>query len=747
MIFTKISLLIFKQATGYILMVTENKSLDQFGLQSDEALSLTQTSITKNNDVSVPEKLVIGIAIANLNAEIETLNPEFILISETLAEDILNRPLQDFIPEHLREEMQQSLSSEQPWQREFVNYTQAGEMFWEKATLSMLYNHLGTVQQYSLTREDISDSKSIADKMLVLEQSLNDSLNEIYIFDAHNFYFLEVNQQACDNLGYNVEEFEELTPFDISPLVNQDEFKRLTQPLLENEQQKIIFTSLHYRKDGSIYPVEVHLQKISAETLCVFIAIVQDITERKEAEANLKKAKEKAEQSNQAKTQFLASMSHELRTPLNAILGFSQMMTSESNLTPQQRKNLQIINSSGAHLLTLINEVLDISKIEAGKVTLNVVDFDLVELLDEIPALFKEKCLNKNLQFNLKRQLENVSCIQADKTKLRQILINLIGNAIKFTHQGSITLRCYSKMVSENKVQLTFEVIDTGEGIEKKALAQVFDKFTQSESGKHAEEGTGLGLSISQRFVKLMGGEISLNSVVNQGTTFRFTIEVGNIKKNSCQKVIGIVPQQTLHKILIITPVKKNRPLLIALRTPLKFELREVDTIQKAIGLLHGWQPDLIFIDLNILEKQDFQTTQFLKAFHQDETLLIALTNSLFILQQKQHYFDGFLDSPFKNEALFDLLQQHLSLEFIYAEDDVVEIPETSNTSELTQEKLAHISSEIKTQLADAVQIVDVVSIEMLISKIAQQDSSLAELIQTQIDNFEYESLSLLLRA
>lgn len=729
-------------------MSVKTNFFEQHGLQPENFLNLTQV-LQQIQNLSLTEKQFLqGIAITNLEGNIEYVSPQFLLLSESSPEYTLNQSLYDYIPENLHAEMQQTLSSGQSWQQEFANYTKEDEMFWEKATISMIYNQQGNVEHYVLILEDITESKGIADKTFVLEQILNDSLNEVYIFDAESLYFLEANQKACHNSGYSMEELDELTPFDILPLVNQDKFESIIQPLHEDNEQKIVFTTIQYRKDGSFYPIEMHLQLINTSSFAVFVAIVEDITERKEAEANLKKAKEKAEKASQSKSLFLANMSHELRTPLNAILGFSQIMETQDNLTEQQRKHLQIINSSGEHLLSLINEVLDLSKIEAGQITLNLLDFSFLQLANELQQLFQEKINNKGLEFKLDLSTNFPDFIHADKVKLRQILVNLIGNSIKFTHQGHIILRCRFQTLGKNKLRLHFEVEDTGLGIEKKAQAHIFDKFVQSASGKSAEEGTGLGLAITQRFVKLMGGSISLDSVVNQGTTFKFDIEADKAKSvlvnESKRQIIGIATQKQ-YRVLIVDNKGLDRELLRSLLLPLKFEIQEATNGRQAVDLCKNWQPHVIFMDLNMPEMDGFQATQILKKLYQQQIIIIAVTASAFEDRQKriqQAGFDSFLLKPFSSKNLFTLLQKHLNIEYLYAE--TVEPTETLATNKaLSKDIFNSLPKDLKTQLNEALQIVDIYKINFLITKIKLQNPELADIIQEKINNFEYESLSL----
>ncbi|MGL4378323.1 MAG: ATP-binding response regulator [Microcoleaceae cyanobacterium] len=240
-------------------------------------------------------------------------------------------------------------------------------------------------------------------------------------------------------------------------------------------------------------------------------------------ESFLQEAKERAEASHEAKSAFLANMSHEFRTPLNAILGFTKLMKPSPNLTEEQKQDLEVIYRSGEHLLSLINDILDLSKIESGKSVLNPVDFNLTQMLWELEELFRLKSHQKNLQLDWILSEEIPQWVKGDRVKLRQVLTNLISNAIKFTQEGRVQLQVRSEVVKE-ELLLSFAVSDTGVGMTPQDIDRIFEPFVQGNAGITSSEGTGLGLAISQKYVQLLGGDISVTSEVGRGTTFQFQI-------------------------------------------------------------------------------------------------------------------------------------------------------------------------------------------------------------------------------
>lgn len=327
----------------------------------------------------------------------------------------------------------------------------------------------------------------------------------------------------------------------------------------------------------------------------------------------IKQAQENAEIANQAKSKFLANMSHELRTPLNAILGFTQVIQQQEGLTPEQHDHLDIINHSGEHLLALINDVLDMSKIEAGKSTLNEESFDIRELLATLEAMLHFKAESKGLALRVDCAPEVPQWIQTDQQKLRQVLINLLSNALKFTHQGQVSLQvtlssepgkrtgeALDAAVSPIQV-LTFTVTDSGPGIAPEELQHLFDAFNQGQQGKQ-QGGTGLGLAISQSFVQLMKGEIQVQSQLGQGSRFSFDLPVqlpiiAKTHPVQLPTIVGLVANQPDYRILVVENNQISRLLMVQFLTGVGFSVRTATHAQEALDRCREWYPHLIWMD------------------------------------------------------------------------------------------------------------------------------------------------------
>jgi len=412
------------------------------------------------------------------------------------------------------------------------------------------------------------------------------------------------------------------------------------------------------------------------------------ITAMQLRETALAHAKTHAETANQAKSTFLANMSHELRTPLNGILGYTQILTKDPQLTPDQRSGVQVIHQSGEHLLTLINDILDLSKIEAGQMEIVSREFFLSHLLNSLVNIFRLRTEEKGLVFYYQPPPNLPQFVYGDEKRLRQVLTNLLGNAIKFTEQGQITLKILSinKQLAEYPDnpsikydhQLRFEVIDSGIGIASDKLSQVFQPFKQVDEGRLSPEGTGLGLSISQQLVIAMGSKLQVSSMVGQGSRFWFDLTLPELKgrtqaeANSKPAIVGYQRDKPF-KILVVDDMPEDRALVINMLQPLGFEMQEANNGHKALDAIRTFKPDIILMDIVMPEMDGLEATKTIRqtTYHPE---IIIITTSASAFEDDRHRSleagcNDFIPKPLYLETLLQYLETYLQIVWVYQTD------------------------------------------------------------------------------
>jgi PAS domain S-box-containing protein len=585
-----------------------------------------------------------------------------------------------------------------------------------------------------------------------------DLINDSLLWSDEIFNIFEIDKEA---FGASYEAFLDAIHPEDRERVNH----AYTESLTDRKPYNIIHRLL--MKDGRIKYVKEQCESFfdTDGKPIRSVGTVQDITEQKLREDELSRyrdhledevhqrteelrlARDAAEAANKAKSTFLANMSHELRTPLNAILGFSQMMRQATNLDELQQNNLEIINNSGKHLLKLINDVLEIAKIEAGKLQLEIAPFDLHELVREVSDMMRLRAQQKGLQLELDQSSEFPRYIKGDEARLRQILVNLLSNAVKFTEQGGVTIRLRTKNNSHH--HLIIEVEDTGPGINETNQKRLFKPFVQLPEGK-MQEGTGLGLAIVHQFVKLMQGDISVDSKPGQGSLFRVdiplmeadTAEVIQLSGEHHGEVIGLVPGQPTYRILIAEDQQDNQILLTRLMTDLGLEVKVAENGKECVALFKKWKPDLIWMDRRMPVMDGVKATQQIRKLPGGEKVkIVAVTASAFREQQAELLeagMDDFVGKPYRFDEIYISLERQLGLKLLYNDDS----PEQESPAlTLEPEMLDDVSDELRAALKEALETLNAERIRETIHRIGEKDRPLARLLSQLANNYDYPTI------
>jgi two-component system sensor histidine kinase/response regulator len=468
------------------------------------------------------------------------------------------------------------------------------------------------------------------------------------------------------------------------------------------------------KKSGELYWEYAEIAPVRDAAGCVthYVAVKEDMTERRRVAEELRRAKEAAVAANGAKSLFLANMSHEIRTPMNAILGFSQLMRRDPSLNPGQKQNLDIVIRSGEHLMELINDILEISKIEAGRVTLNTAAFDLRDMLKTLDPMFRLRAEAKRLKFTVSVADGVPRRIAADEHKLKQVLINLLGNAVKFTQRGSVALAVRIEEDSKGGRRIVAEVTDTGPGISPEDMGLLFRTFEQTRVGREAATGTGLGLAISRQYAQLMGGDITVDSRVGEGSVFRFHMALhegdpsGATAKTKTRRVTGLAVGRPALRVLVVEDEADEGRLLSRILSSTGFEVHLAAGGEDGVRDFEAWRPSLVLMDLIMSGTDGYEAIRRIRSGAGGKGVkILAVSASAFEESRRKAMAagaDDFVSKPFLDEELYEKIGSHLGVSCVYTEKVVSAGEEPGVRSELSPDAVAALPRDLVRDLRGA---------------------------------------------
>ena len=754
-------------ASGHFILNSQKKPVKGIGTIQDITLQKkAENELRKSN--AYLENLInyanAPIIVWDPLFQISRFNHAFEHLTGLAEKEVLGKTLEILFPGHLKEKsmnlIRKTLSGER-WETVEIQIQHTDRsvktVLWNSATI---FDADGKTPVATIAQgQDITERKQVEEALRKSEfkfREMADLLPQIVFETDINGNLTFVNNQAYKIMGYP----EDYPIVGLSTLNFYSQESRIKA--IENIRKKVSgemeTESNEYtmvRKDGSTFPALVYSNLELNENRTVGLrGIIVDITEQKKSEALLLKAKQEAESASKAKSMFLANMSHEIRTPLNSIIGFSQLMNRDKSLTPSQKEYNNSIIRAGEHLVTLINDILELSKIEAGHAVLNPVLIGLPDFLRDIHLIFKERARSKHLQFTFETSESLPQNIQVDESKLRQILINLIGNAVKFTDKGIISIRARAEKSNMDNQLLIIEIQDSGPGIPDHELGNLFKHFVQTSSGIKKGSGTGLGLALSRELAQIMGGNITVESVVGKGSTFTFQLaikEVGNsiVERSNVRRVLRLKEDQKSYRILIVDDIIENLQVVVNLLKLVGFDTKTAEDGKDAIDQYIEWAPDLILMDLRMPVMDGYEASRRIKSMDKGRhTPIIALTASSVDSDQRKMESAGIqaiIRKPFKENELLETIGNILGIQYIF-EDEIPSQNESYQFDDaVIASDIAKIPENLINKMQDVLAVADFQRLKNLIGQVGKENPQLGLHLMALAKSFDYAHLQKIL--
>ena len=744
--------------------ITERKRTEAALRKSEETARKLSTAVEQNP---------ASIVITDLEGIIEYVNSKFVEKTGYAAQEAIGqnpRILQaGTISPATYEQMWATLLAGREWKGELHNRRKSGELYWESATISPIRNEYGEVTHYLAIKEDITERKRMETDLLEKEHIQSTLMENLpvgfIIIDAKTRVIERVNPTAAQLFGASEEEIvgnrchRFMCPAD-----------ERSCPILDLDQTVDSSDRVLIRHDGTKIPVLKTVTRIFIQSEEKMLECIIDIRSRVAAEEALRDANqklkaaieqaealaEKAEAANRSKSVFLANMSHEIRTPLNAILGYSQLLQQDPSLGPEHLEQVRTINRSGDHLLELINGILEMSKIEAGQIKICNEPMDLARLIEDINSIFQLSCQRKQIKLKTRSDSPLPDRMIADHGKVRQILINLMSNAVKFTSRGSITLNAATTMDSGQRWMVGIDIKDSGHGVSEDEQALLFQAFEQTASGHKASEGTGLGLSISRAYARAMGGDLQLvQSAAGQGSLFRLTFPAGRIGSSQldCQQpfpqqiVTGLMPGQPTLRTLIVEDDPVSSKLLSKLLEKIGFDVYVVNSGEGALEVLEKIAPQVILMDIVMEGIDGYETAERIRQLpHGQRLKIIAVTASGLNVDELRRRadtagIDALVVKPFKIEDILNIIQSLCGVMYTVETPPEAAPPLHDDQPDSKGHGHVELPNDLRDSLRSTVELGDMVEFNRLVEQVAKIDKGLERQLVELANQYDYVKL------
>ncbi|MCI5207686.1 MAG: PAS domain S-box protein [Candidatus Electrothrix sp. ATG2] len=732
----------------------------------DQQLNVLSTAIEQSPAATV---------ITDLEGKIEYINSRMEELTGYTAEELKGRPTSIFqsgyTPDKKYDELWETVTQGRIWKEELLNKKKDGTLSWESVVVAPIFDEDSTIIKFVALKEDITERKQTQELLRQSErryrQTFETNMAVKLIINPLDGTIVEANQAAASYYGYSVDQLVTMGITDINQLSSAEVQAEMVRA---QQEERLYFNFRHKLASGEVRDVEVYSGPLQSGERTLLYSIIHDITERKQAEKAQKRAeqqliaaKEEAESANRAKSVFLANITHELRTPLNAVLGYAQLLGTDTTLTSKQLNRVQIIRNSGEYLLMLINDILELSKIEAEKIELSIRVFRLPDFFSSIVDLFKVETEFKGITLQYREDSQLPTFAQTDELRLRQVILNLLSNAVKFTSAGGYCLlRSELKEGGEKKAYLTVTVEDNGPGIAQEMQEKIFEPFRQSGERLQYSKGSGLGLAISRKLVHLMGGELQVVSPLHpdfqaneeSGSRFFFTIPVGIVERSGARQetervVTGYTVTQgnTPKKILLVSDSASNRAVLENILSPLGFQVDELARKDMLVDVWEQFRPDVVLAVFPGAECEELSVLEQIQEHDEFKLLpvIVLADDSVFSAlkeQQQESICTARVVKPFSGFDLLSVLAEQLPITLVYENDREAVTIEQQEIIPPPKEELEALLLKVRQG--------DVAGISQLISSLFLLDSGkykeFAALVERLAEDFQLNMIANLIK-